>query len=125
MHKNIGGFTLVETLVSLLVLSIAILGFLQLDLHSQTLLQATSQQQQEQQQLQQFYEIVQRHNADNSTCPACVSLVRNQVTLRAWQQQLQLLMPNITVHYTVQSAQRLKLSFCHQDNRCDNFIIQV
>lgn len=125
MHKNISGFTLIEILISLFVFSIAVLGFLRLDLHSQALIQEASQQQQKQQELNQFYEIIQIHDANKNNYPALTSLTFNQLTLRAWQRQLQIVMPNITVHYAVQSPRRLQVSFCDKDNRCDNFVVQV
>ncbi len=125
MHRNTSGFTLVETLISLFVLSIAVLGFLQLDLQSQALFQETLQQQLQQQQFNQFYEIVQIHDAEKNDCPACNSLVRNQETLVVWQQQLPTLMATVTGKYTVHAPQHLQVAFCEKDKLCDYFIVQV
>ena len=70
------------------------------------------------------YEIVQNDTIKNS-CPACISLLRNNKTLAVLRQQWQTLVPNVTFDYTVQSPQHLAVTFCKKNNLCDHFVVQV
>jgi len=107
MHKNAYAFTLIELLLSLVILSVAILGYLRVDLHSQQLLQHSYHRQIKQQYLQQFYEILQLPGSMNTICPACLSLLINSAILQRWQQDFIHALPGLSLHYLQQSSSQI------------------
>lgn len=124
MQKYPVGFTFIELTISIFILSVALIGYLQVDLNSQQLLQQATTQQLLQHYRQQFYELVQ-NNTSQSNCNACVALNHNHITLLNWQTALKQSLPNLYIHYTIAGKHSIKLTFCKSYKPCQDFIIQV
>ncbi len=124
MQKYTLGFTLIELLIGIFILSVALMGYLRVDLKSQQILQKTATQQLLQRYHQQFYELLQT-TQPKSDCPACVALHDNQTTLLRWQTNLAKTFPELSIHYTITNKYRIKLILCKVAKSCHDFIIQV
>ena len=118
------GFTLIEILVSLIILSIGVLGFLALDRSSLHWLTQTATLEQENQIISGTNELIEGHDGLNdiaAPCPACTVFSALNPEWLVWKDTFP---KYLSATLTQDSNTTLKLSLC-EDEQCTDTVFQV
>jgi prepilin-type N-terminal cleavage/methylation domain-containing protein len=118
------GFTLIEILISLILLSVGVLGFLALDRDSLHWLTKTTTLEQKNQIIFEVNELIEEHDTLQTLanpCPACVVFSQLNDEWLAWQSTLP---KYLTATLSADSPSTLTLTLC-EDEQCTNTVFQV
>ncbi len=118
------GFTLIEILVSLILLSVGVLGFLALDRDSLHWLTQTATLEQKNQIIFEVNELIEEHNTVQvltNPCPACMVFSQLNGEWLLWEASL----PHyLKARLSADSANTLKLTLC-EDEQCTDTVFRV
>jgi len=118
------GFTLIEILISLILLSVGVLGFLALDRDSLHWLTQTATLEQKNDIIFEVNELIEEHNTVQvltNPCPACIVFSQLSDEWSLWEASL----PHyLKATLSRNSTSTLKLTLC-EDEQCTDTVFQV
>ncbi len=109
------GFSLIEVLISLAVLSLGVWGFLNLDRTAQQWLNDLRDQRDEQVLINDSYELLHQSLSMGTPCSLCNSIA----------EEFHERFPNTTLTISMLSSSSANIKICHKTESCQNILVQV